>query len=209
MGVTFRFIASPDEGRKVLSWFGELLDAPEVHPKPEGALLYFRQFGSLAKTTENELDVKRSPLVSVFLPHVRRNILWTVGEVHFLADRTRSSFPGLRRVLTSFRDWLQTFPLVFRKPRLPETTGGSWDYYLEGSVRNHDTDIVAFPEGMSALERGQYFVCHGDTEPRLDSILKMLRLRGVTNAEPGAAPNGGPATPRVNSAVTEGPSSVS
>ena len=206
MGVTFRFIASPEEGQEVLSWFGELADPPEVLPKPDGAVLYFRQFGNLAMTTANEVDVKRSPVVSVFLPHVRREILWTVGEVHFLTDRMRSSFPGLHRVLMSFRQWLQTFPLVFRQPRLPETAGGPWDYYLEGGVRNVSGEIFALPEGMVSLERGQYFVWHGDAEARLDTLLKTLRLRGVTNAS--GAPNGGPATPVDNSAASEGLPSV-
>jgi hypothetical protein len=101
----------------------------------------------------------------------------------------RSSFPRLQRVLTSFRQWLKAFPLVFRQPRLPETSGGSWDYYLEGGIRNVSDEIFALPAGMAALERGQYFVWHGDSEARLDTLLKSLRLRGVTNAEPGAAPN--------------------
>ena len=34
-------------------------------------------------------------------------------------------------------------------------------------------------------------------------------VAGTTNAEPGAPPNGGPATPSGNSGVTEGPPSVS
>ena len=189
MGVTFRFIASPDEGRKVLSWFTELPHAPQVHSKPDGALLYFRQFATLTMTASNEVDVKSSPLVSVFLPHVKRNAFWTVGEVHFLANRIRSSFPGLERVVKSFREWLQKFPMVFRQPRLPETAGGSWDYYLEGGVRNYASDIFALPAGMTALERGQYFVGHSDSETRLDDILKLLRLRGMTNVEPHAEPN--------------------
>jgi hypothetical protein len=125
----------------------------------------------------------------VFLPHVRREVLWTVGEVHFLADRMQSSFPGLHRVLRSFRNWLQTFPLVFHQPRLPEISGGEWDYYLEGSVRNQDPEIFGLPHGMLALQRGQYFVCEDDTESRLDDILKMLKLRGVMNVEPTGAAN--------------------
>jgi hypothetical protein len=194
MGVTFRFIASPDESQNVLRWFGDLVDAPEVHLKPHGALLYFRQFGKLATTAGDAIDVKRSPVASVLLPHVLREVLWTVGEVHFLADRMRSSLPGLQRVLTHFQGWLRTFPLVFRQPRLPETTGGSWDYYLEGSSRNRDSDIFAFPEGMSALEHGQYFVSDSDSESRLDDILKKLKLRGVVNFEQDGPANSAPRT---------------
>jgi len=72
------------------------------------------------------------------------------------------------------------------RPRLPETSGGQWDYYLEGGVRNVSEEIFALPEGMAALERGQYFIWQGDSEGRLDTVLRMLRLRGVTNAGPAA-----------------------
>ena len=189
MGVTLRFIASPDEGAKVLDWFRELPTPPEFVPKPNAAWLYFRDFGGLANSASGGVDVQRSPLVSVFLPKVRREILWTVGEVHFLAARMPATFPELQRVLVSFRKWLQGFPPVFHQPHLPQTSGGRWDYYLEGSVRNRGSDIFALPEGMAALERGQYFVCDDDSEPRLDTILRMLKLRGV---EPNAAPNSRP-----------------
>ena len=41
------------------------------------------------------------------------------------------------------------------------------------------------------------------------ATLHILLTRGRSNAEPGASPNGGPATPLGNSGVTEGPPSVS
>jgi hypothetical protein len=207
MGVTFRFIATPEEGSQVLSWFRELPEPPEVHSRPDGAVLFFRQYGPLIMTLANEVDVTQSPVVLVLLPQVRHGVLWTVGEVQFLADKMRSVFPALQRVLKGFRQWSQTFPLVFRQPHLPETAGGPWDYYLEGGVRNVSEEIFALPAGMAALERGQYFVWQGDSEGRLDTVLRMLRLRGVPNAER-AAPNGGPATPVRSPGVTEGPPSV-
>ena len=74
MGVTLRFIASPDEGAKVLDWFRELPTPPEFVPKPNAAWLYFRDFGGLANSASGGVDVQRSPLVSVFLPKVRREI---------------------------------------------------------------------------------------------------------------------------------------
>lgn len=158
-------------------------------------------------TAKNEVDVKRSPVVLLILPQIRHGILWTAGEVQFLAEKMRSSFPGLQKVLTSFHRWSRAFPVVFRQPRLPETSGGSWDYYLEGGIRNVSDEVFALPQGMIALERGQYFVWQGDSEGRLDTVLRMLRLRGVTNAER-AAPNGGPVAPVDNPGVTEGPPSV-
>ena len=209
MATTFRFLASPQEGQTVLDWFARLPEPPHVHPRPDGAALFFRQFGPLAMTGANEADPKRSPVVLLILPQVRQQILWTAGEVQFLPERMRSSFPGLQKVLTSFRDWLRSFPVVFRLPRLPETSGGSWDYYLEGGLRSVSDEIFALPTGMAALERGQYFVWQGDSQARHDTLLKQLRLRGVPGAEPGASPNGGPAQRFANSEVGGGPPSVS
>src|SRR5436190_9180578 len=160
-------------------------------------------------TMTNEVDVERSPVVLLVLPQVRHGILWTAGEVQFLAERMRSSFPGLQRVLTNFRQWLRAFPVVFRQPRLPETSGGPWDYYLEGGIRNVSDEVFALPAGMTALGRGQYFVWQEDSEGRLDTVLRMLRLRGVTNAELCASPNDGPAASSGNSSASGGPPSVS
>ncbi len=184
MATTFRFLASAEEGQMVLDWFANLPETPHVHPRPDGAALLLRQFGPLAMTSTNEADPKRSPVVLFIQPQVRHGILWTAGEVQFLAERMRSSFPGLQKVLTSFRTWLRSFPVVFRQPRLPQTSGGSWDYYLEGGLLNASDEILALPTGMAALERGQYFVWHGDSQARQDTLLKQLRLRGVPGAEP-------------------------
>lgn len=194
MATTFRFLASPEEGQTILNWFKELSEPPHMQPRPDGAALFFRQFGPLIMTATNEVDVKRSPVVLVILPQVKQGALWTAGEVQFLAERMRTLFPGLQTVLTNFRKWLRTFPVVFRQPRLPETSGGPWDYYLEGGIRNGSDEIFALPGGMAALERGQYFVWRGDSESRYDTVLRMLRLRGVIGAEPSNAQTGGPST---------------
>jgi hypothetical protein len=189
MATTFRLVASPEEGQILLDWFAKLPEPPHIHPRSDGAALFFRQFGPLIMTATNQVDVKQSPVVLLVLPQVRHEVLWTAGEVQFLAERMRSSFPGLQKVLTSFRQWVRTFPVVFRQPRLPETSGGPWDYYLEGGIRNVSDEVFALPAGMAALERGQYFIWQGDSEGRLDTVLRMLRLRGVTIAEPDAAGN--------------------
>lgn len=191
MATTFRFLASPGESQEVLNWFTQLPEPPEIFPRSDGLALFFRQFGPLVMTEKNEVDGEQSPVVLLVWPQVRHKVLWTAGEVQFLTERMRSTFPQLQRVLTTFRKWLRTFPLVFRQPRLPETSGGPWDYYLEGSIQNVSDEVFALRTGMAALERGQYFVWQGDSDGRLDTVLRMLRLRGVPNAEPCAAANSG------------------
>ncbi len=55
-----------------------------------------------------------------------------------------------------------------------------WAYYLEGSVQNYDPPIHAFPSGLEALRRGQYFVGDDDNELVLDRLCAALRLRGLS-----------------------------
>jgi hypothetical protein len=172
MGATFRFLAMPDESQIVLDWFRSLPEEKVEHNAERGLLFYFRQFGPMTK------DARTSPVVSVFPPRRVRGVLTTVGEVHFLATPT-SQFPKLRSVSTRFRKWLGAYPCVFsHQPNFP----GNWDYYLEGSLKNVDTDIFALPEGMAALERGSYFV--GDGDINLDPVCRQLELRDVRGIEP-------------------------
>ena len=56
---------------------------------PRGVAFHFRQCGELVVADDNSVEVYRSPLVTVFVPQVRRGILWTVGEVHFWATPLR------------------------------------------------------------------------------------------------------------------------
>jgi hypothetical protein len=114
--------------------------------------------------------------VTVVVPHVRRGVLWTVGEVHFWATPLRQVYPSLHRLSRALSTWLRQFPCVFARGRCqyPE-----WEYHLEGSVRSYDPPIFALPSGIQALNSGQYFVDHRETDGRLDNLCKALRLRGV------------------------------
>src|SRR5689334_10324219 len=107
MATTFWYLASPEEGQTVLNWFREIPDPPQIHPRTDGASLFFKHLGPLVMTATNEVDVTLSPVVLLLPPEVRHGILWTAGEVRFLAERMRSSFPELQKVLTSFRKWLR------------------------------------------------------------------------------------------------------
>lgn len=129
-------------------------------------------------TVSQGVDTNRSPVVLFIQPQVRHGILWAAGEVQFLPEKMSTTFPALQRLLVRFRKWLRTFPVVFRQPRLPETSGGPWDYYLEGGIRNVCDELYALPGGMAALQRGQYFVWQGASSDH-EVLIRQLRLRGV------------------------------
>jgi hypothetical protein len=125
----------------------------------------------------SEIDVHNSPLVSIFLPTLKRGVLWTAGEVHFLPRALRQRFPPLDKVRRRFGDWLAGFHLVFAGAHSSQP--GEWDYYLEGSLRNHDSPIFALPRADDALRGGQYFVGKSDGDDMLYKICRSLLHRGV------------------------------
>jgi len=182
MGATYWFLATDGEHEKVLAWFRGLAKPPEEFPAGGiGVLLIFRAFGDLvykqsASGGTGPLDPQKSPLVSVFLPIKKRGILWTAGEVHFLPTPMRKVCPPLEPINRSFRKWLANFDRVFA---VDPKWGGKWDYHLEGSIRNHASEVFALPNAMDALRRGQYFVADRDNDLRLDTICQSLRLRGI------------------------------
>jgi hypothetical protein len=179
MGSTFRYLGIADDADLVLDWFQRLPQPPTTIENPGGVMLYFPNFGPLAYQQaeagrRQEIDIRNSPLVSVFLPSRKRGILWTAGEVHFLPDRQR--FRPLSVLDRTFRGWLAGFPQVFGGRRAQP---GAWDYYLEGSLRNYDTPIHALPRAFEALRVGQYFVGESDGEQLLERLCRSLRHRGV------------------------------
>ena len=175
MGSTHRFIADPAEPSEVLEWFRALGQAPIEVPSERGAVLSFPAYGPPSYRADGSIDPLASPVVTVFHPRVRRGQLWTVGEVHFLATPLRQRFPELYRVNSAFGKWLARLECVYSNKR-PENP---YNYYLEGSVGNYDPPVFAFASGLNALRNGRYFVADDDTEGRLDTICKALRLRGV------------------------------
>jgi hypothetical protein len=173
MGTTYRFLATVEEASVVLDWFRSLPEKPVESARDAGSLFYFRQFGPL------DADPKKSPVVNVFMPTRKRGVLTTIGEVHFLATPL-SGFPGLNKVNKRFRDWLRENPRVYshRADFVHE-----WDYFLEGSAKNWDSDIFALPAGMGALKRGSYFVADDDNDFQLDRVCRALELRGVEGVQ--------------------------
>jgi hypothetical protein len=175
MATTYYFLAAPDEGG-VLEWFKSQADVPEEHTNDVRTLLFYRQFGSLHHDLNGEVDASKSPLVSIDPPKVRRGVLWTVGEVHFLTTNMADAFPELERMRRKFQTWLKQFPVVWERQRGGEEGYG---YYLEGGSKNVADRIFGLPLGLAAFEAGQDFVADHDNEHRLDSLCKVLRLRGV------------------------------
>ena len=179
MSVTHRFIANPTEPSEVMAWF-QSLDTPVTRAATEyGHALHFRDFGPLSYLHTGGIDADTSPVATIVLPQVRRSALWTVGEVHFRATPLRKQFPQLHKISTAFSEWLSSLDCVYSNKRQENP----YAYYLEGSAKNEDAPIFAFPSALKALKKEQYFVGHMDNEFRLDTICKMLRLRGVDCAE--------------------------
>jgi hypothetical protein len=173
MGTTYRFVTDPREPSEVLAWFRALSAPPVEVDMQHSFVLFFREFGPLAHDTSGAINAKASPIATVVLPRVRRGILWTVGEVHFLATPLRKRFPALHKVSSAFSKWLSACSRVY-----PDENG-QFNYYLEGSIRNFDSPVFAFESGLAALRAGKYFVADEDNEHVLDNLCRQLRLRGV------------------------------
>jgi hypothetical protein len=176
MGTTYRFIDRPGLPSQVIDWFRTRNHALEEVQNAHRHTFYFPEFGELMRDGEGDIDSEASPIVTVFLPRVTHGVLWTVGEVHFLATPLRERFPMLHKTSSSFAKWLKSFDCVFSsKP------GGEkdWNYYLEGSTRNFDPPIYALPAGFSELQAGRYFVSDDESPLVLEKLRSTLRLRGV------------------------------
>ena len=177
MGTTHRYLEDPQGDSLVLGWLRRAAtDLLEVPVPPHGVSLYFREFGSLVPADDGTLDSHRSPMVSLFVPRIRRGVLWTVGEVHFLATPLRKLYPGLHKLSRQLDAWMEQFECVLANGRCPCP---EWDYQLEGSVKSHDPPIYALPSGLEALHSGRYFVARDDTEFMLEKLCRQLKLRGI------------------------------
>lgn len=175
MATTYYFLEAPDQPSAVLSWFRSQNPAPEEILTDYGVLLHFASAGSLNENEAGEIDMSRSALASVFLPKLRRKVLWTVGEVHFLPKEIREQFPALESARSRFDRWLRSHPKVFDQAQPEE----GYAYYLEGGIQNVARRIFALPSGLKALQVGQYFIAEGSEGHGLDLVCQSLRLRGV------------------------------
>jgi hypothetical protein len=174
-GSTYYYLEAPD-GAEVLDWFRSLPQPADEYPKDGGLLLHFRAYGGLVSGGSGGFDVSGSPLVSVFPPTVRRKVLWTVGEIHFLTKDLRTRYPDLDALRRRFQRWLETHQLVWERRRDGEE---GYSHFLEGGIKNVAERVYALPSGLAAYEDRQYFVGHGEADVTLDRVCKTLRLRGI------------------------------
>jgi hypothetical protein len=179
MGTSYRFIEEPKHPSEVVEWFRALPQPPTEHATAHGCVLYFREMGSLVYDDKKEVDSKKCPVVNLFLPRAKRDVLWTVGEVHFLATPLRGLFPDLYKISSKFSRWLSARERIFTRT----SASNPYDYYLEGSVRSFDCPIFAFDSGLAAIRGGRYFVAEFDDDYFLEKVCRALWLRGVECGE--------------------------
>jgi hypothetical protein len=173
-----RFVADPAEPSDILDWFRSQDLVPEERRLEWGVALLYPSLGDVRLAADGSFDGAHSPIVTVLIPRVRRKLLWTVGEVHFL-PMPLSQFPELASLRRSFLRWFEDYPLIYdAHPDGPH----EFDYYLEGSAMNWGP-IRAFPSGMNALTAGRYFVSCRESDGSLSTLCRKLRLRGVVCSE--------------------------
>ena len=174
MGSTYRYIASEEENQDVIDWFSN--HEPEIL-KSEGPVhIWFPSIGELVRNENGAINQNESPVVSIYPVTSVRGALLSVGEVHFLTTQLKKKFPELDAINRKFRSYLKKNELVYSSKK---DFDGLYNYYLEGSIKNYDTDIYAFPKGKDLLKSEQYFVTDSESPGRLDTICKSLVLRGV------------------------------
>lgn len=84
------FIADPAQPCPPSEWFNSLPEAVEPIQTSSGLVLYFPKLGELLRDGFGQIDGARSPVVLIVEPAIRREALWTLGEVKFLpTDITR------------------------------------------------------------------------------------------------------------------------
>jgi hypothetical protein len=208
MAAVIRFLAIDGEHQQVLDWFRQQpLRGRENTTIADEVVLWYESEGPrvpVAPITVSDdaspheqkraffvrlqlehaagqpiLDRESTPLVWIKLPRKLRGVLWTNGEVTFTATPLRTRFPRLAGLHRSFVRWLREFELVFGA----RARHSDFDYYLEGSIRNYDSEVRALPRAAAALRDGHYFVDTGIADTRVDVLCRQLRLRGV-NCDP-------------------------
>ena len=176
MAATYHFLEEPSQTSAPVDWFLGLPDPPVAVPRTDETVLFFKQHGDLVFDEEGQADGSQSPIVIIYPPRIRRGLLWTAGQVCFLTKRKSKPGPAMAKLQSSFRKWLDTFPVVGGHDSAGEI---EFHHYLVGANWGFATRIVALPSGMEALLRGQFFVNYEDNDFVLDKVCGVLRLSGI------------------------------
>jgi len=209
MAAERRFLAIDGEHGQILDWFRvqplaarenkTLVDQVVLWYESEGPLVYCpteinltanrspreRKSAAIAEWNRQHgsgqpiLDEENTPLVRITLPRRLRGVIWSAGSVTFTGTPLRTRFPRLAGLYRAFAGWLRHFDLVYD----PDKRQSDLDYYLEGGIRNYDSEVRALPKAATALRNGQYFVNVDATDASVYDLCRQLRLRGV-NCDP-------------------------
>lgn len=176
MTVSYRYLADPSEPQQVLQWFRDL-PSPPIESQMDGVTrLHFRNLGALARTSDfKQIDWKKSPVVHVYHPRVRRGVIWTTGTVNFDPVPLRNTFPELHKISLALKKWLSSYLCVFAHgPHEAKYTD-----FLRGTIKNYDSSVYAFPSGLAALQASRTFISEGDGEIFTDKLCNEFRLMGI------------------------------
>jgi hypothetical protein len=132
--------------------------------------VWFKDLGELGDSLDD------SPVVLIDAPRQIANGLWTIGRLTFTPTGCRSRFPGLYAMLRRVRARLESETVVWSHRSPAE---GQFNYFLEGTVRNHDYVLYGFPSALRSLQSGVYFVDCDETPGTMERLRRTLRLRGV------------------------------
>jgi hypothetical protein len=174
LGSTYFIVEKPDATSLVLDWFRGLESPPNELAADRYTMLFFPEYGALARDDDGPPDPKSSPVVSFYPPRVTHGSLWTTAEVHFLTTPI-GKIPQMATLSRRFAKWLESIDGGAIWPR----EESPWSYYLEGSIQNVADKIYALPSGLTALERQTYYVTDRDATLDLAPLCKKLRLRGI------------------------------
>lgn len=143
-----------------------------------------RHFASFRAPGNGQIDATRSPVVKVFSPQVKRGVLWTVGEVDFLASPLRSLFPELHRVSKDFSLWLAGHDCVFCRMLNSAQSAG---YKLRTSVtlecHGGNGLICGYSTGMSTGPQPKLGTnsTYRDFRPTMTASISRLSRRCADN----------------------------
>ena len=146
------------------------------------------QLGAAAKLTEGRYILQ----AKVFIDGVATELAGVTFEVQPPAPE-ECTRPSVSTPYVQFKPWLH-------EPSIPQNDAAP------ATVTPNSKGWVTCPSCGWGFKPTDPNAWNGDRHRRCG---QRLRIQEPGTAEPGAAPNGGPATPLGNSGVTEGPPSVS